>query len=116
VRLPGRHAAGLSRQGEGLAGRFDPPWDLRRPDLPSATPDRAVVIGGGLAGAAVASSLARRGWQVDVLDAAQHPAAGASSLPAGLLAPHTSPDDNLLSRTRAALAVRARPGRLGACA
>src|SRR6478609_4339953 len=59
---------------------------------------RAVVIGAGLAGAAVAASLARRGWQAEVLDAADAPAAGASSLPAGLLAPHQSLDDNLLSR------------------
>jgi tRNA 5-methylaminomethyl-2-thiouridine biosynthesis bifunctional protein len=35
---------------------------------------------------------------VEVLDAAPTPAAGASALPAGLLAPHQSPDDNLLSR------------------
>jgi tRNA 5-methylaminomethyl-2-thiouridine biosynthesis bifunctional protein len=35
---------------------------------------------------------------VTVLDAAAAPAAGASSLPAGLLAPHFSSDDGLLSR------------------
>ncbi|MGH8831458.1 MAG: FAD-dependent 5-carboxymethylaminomethyl-2-thiouridine(34) oxidoreductase MnmC, partial [Polaromonas sp.] len=33
-----------------------------------------------------------------VLDAAAAPAAGASGLPAGVLAPHVSPDDSLLSR------------------
>ena len=63
---------------------------------------RCAVIGGGIAGAAVAASLARRGWQVQVLDAAAHPAAGASGLPVGLFAPHVSPDDAILSRlTRA---------------
>jgi tRNA 5-methylaminomethyl-2-thiouridine biosynthesis bifunctional protein len=46
----------------------------------------------------VAASLARRGWQVQVLDAAPHPAAGASSLPAGILAPLVSKDDNIVSR------------------
>ncbi len=46
----------------------------------------------------MAASLARRGWQVQVLDAATHPAAGASSLPAGLLAPLVSKDDNIVSR------------------
>ncbi|HEY1230048.1 MAG TPA: FAD-dependent 5-carboxymethylaminomethyl-2-thiouridine(34) oxidoreductase MnmC, partial [Ramlibacter sp.] len=61
-------------------------------------PGRAIVIGAGLAGSAAAASLALRGWQVQVLDAAAQPAAGASALPAGLLAPHTSPDDSLLSR------------------
>jgi len=66
------------------------------------TARRCVVIGGGIAGASVAASLARRGWQVQVLDAAAQPAAGASGLPAGLFAPHVSPDDAILSRlTRA---------------
>ncbi len=63
---------------------------------------RCAVIGGGIAGASVAASLARRGWQVQVLDAAAQPAAGASGLPVGLFAPHVSPDDAILSRlTRA---------------
>lgn len=64
----------------------------------ATTPAHCVVIGAGIAGAAVARSLAMRGWRVTVLDAASHPAAGASSLPAGLLAPHFSPDDAMLSR------------------
>jgi tRNA 5-methylaminomethyl-2-thiouridine biosynthesis bifunctional protein len=60
------------------------------------------VIGAGLSGAAVAHSLASRGWAVTVIDQADGPGAGASGLPAGLAAPHVSPDDNVLSRiTRA---------------
>lgn len=71
-----------------------------------AQPAHAIVIGAGLAGAAAAASLARRGWTVDVLDAAAQPAAGASALPVGLMAPHQSRDDNLLSRlTRAGIRV-----------
>ena len=58
----------------------------------------ALVLGAGLAGSAAAYSLAQRGWRVEVLDAASAPAAGASGLPAGLIAPHVSPDDALLSR------------------
>jgi len=58
----------------------------------------ALVLGAGLAGSAAAYSLALRGWRVEVLDAASAPAAGASGLPAGLIAPHVSPDDALLSR------------------
>ena len=63
-----------------------------------AVPGPALVIGGGLAGAAAAAALAARGWQVQVLDAAPLPASGASALPAGLMAPHLSGDDNLLSQ------------------
>jgi tRNA 5-methylaminomethyl-2-thiouridine biosynthesis bifunctional protein len=90
---------GLPPKRESLRGRFDPAWPVRHHivDAP-ATPARALVIGAGLAGSAAAASLARRGWRVQVLDQAAGCAAGASALPAGLLAPHTSPDDNLLSR------------------
>lgn len=63
---------------------------------------QALVIGAGLSGSAVAHSLASRGWAVTVLDQAKGVGAGASGLPAGLAAPHVSPDDNVLSRiTRA---------------
>ncbi|MEP6791323.1 MAG: FAD-dependent oxidoreductase [Ramlibacter sp.] len=83
----------------GTRGEFAPPWEPRRAPMKTVTqPGRCAVIGGGLAGAAAAASLARRGWQVKVLDTALHPASGASALPAGLLAPHVSADDNLLSR------------------
>lgn len=79
--------------------RYEPAWTVKGlVDEAAAVPARAVVIGAGLAGAAVAASLSRRGWSVLVLDAAPQPATGASSLPAGLLAPHQSPDDNLLSQ------------------
>ena len=83
-------------------GRYDPHWEPRQPtDAPAATtmsPSRCVVIGGGIAGAAVAHSLARRGWQVTMLDASSAPAAGASGLPAGLVAPHVSAGDSVLSQ------------------
>ena len=86
-----------------LRAVFDPRWEPRagQPVLPPvAVPKagRCMVIGAGLAGAAVAASLARRGWQVHVLDQGDAPAAGASGLPAGVFAPHVSPDDSVLSR------------------
>jgi tRNA 5-methylaminomethyl-2-thiouridine biosynthesis bifunctional protein len=82
-----------------LQGEFAPAWEPRGPKpKDSVIPGNCIVIGAGLAGAAAAASLARRGWTVCVLDAAERPAAGASSLPAGVLVPHRSPDDNLLSR------------------
>ncbi|GGH63883.1 tRNA 5-methylaminomethyl-2-thiouridine biosynthesis bifunctional protein MnmC [Comamonas phosphati] len=85
-----------------LSACFNPRWEPRHRDdgLPSpiAAPARCLVLGAGLAGAAAAASLARRGWQVTVLDAGEAPASGASGLPAGLFCPHVSPDDSVLSR------------------
>ncbi len=85
---------------DGWQGHFEPSWTVRRRDPPPqrVVPGHCAVIGAGLAGAAVAASLARRGWRVTVLDAADAPAQGASGLPAGVLTPHVSPDDALLSR------------------
>ena len=80
--------------------RYDPPWTVRNrnPKPAAAVPGDCAVIGAGLAGAAVAAALARRGWRVSVFDAATAPAAGASSLPVGLLVPHVSGDDSPRSR------------------
>jgi tRNA 5-methylaminomethyl-2-thiouridine biosynthesis bifunctional protein len=91
-------AEGLPPKRQCLRAVFDPAWDIRRPLPAPAVPARCIVVGSGLAGAAAAASLARRGWDVTVVDEAPEPAAGASALPAGLLAPHHSADDTLLSR------------------
>lgn len=101
-----KKAPGLPPKRDCLRGVFDPAWTPRRrtPVAERVVPGRCAVIGAGLAGAAVAASLARRGWQVEVFDKAGHAAAGASGLPVGVLAPHVSPDDALLSRlTRAGI-------------
>ena len=87
----------VTTQFDELKATYNPAWVTKKRSQ-SVIPDTCVVVGAGLAGAAVASSLARRGWAVTVLDAASEPASGASSLPAGLLVPHTSPDDSQLSR------------------
>jgi tRNA 5-methylaminomethyl-2-thiouridine biosynthesis bifunctional protein len=95
---------GFGRKREMLAARFEPRWTVRRhePPLPRAEPRRALVVGAGLAGCATALALARRDWQVELLDAGDGPALGASALPWGLLHPQVSSDDNVLSRlTRA---------------
>ncbi|MES2191565.1 MAG: FAD-dependent 5-carboxymethylaminomethyl-2-thiouridine(34) oxidoreductase MnmC [Pseudomonadota bacterium] len=93
---------GIPPKRDNLQGKYNPAWEPKLPVGTSPTapvqPGQCVVIGAGLAGAAVAASLARRGWHVLVLDEADAPATGASGLPAGLLAPHVSPDDSLLSR------------------
>ncbi|NDP39541.1 MAG: FAD-dependent oxidoreductase [Rhodoferax sp.] len=85
-----------------LRAQFNPSWTIKRTRSTMAgslmAVGRCAVIGAGLAGASVAASLARRGWRVQVLDQAHTPAAGASGLPVGLLVPHVSADDCVLSR------------------
>lgn len=61
----------------------------------------ALVIGAGLAGAAACSALARRGWRITLVDAAEGPALGASSLPVGMLSPHVTRSPTPLSRLSA---------------
>jgi tRNA 5-methylaminomethyl-2-thiouridine biosynthesis bifunctional protein len=89
---------GVPPKRDNLQGRFDPRWEPRPAVQPAPTPSHCVVIGSGLAGASVADSLARRGWQVQVLDAAAAPAAGASGLPTGIFSPLISRDHNVQSR------------------
>jgi len=98
-----RKVAGVPPKQHNLQAVFEPHWQPRvgRPVLPDVAVPRAgrcCIIGSGLAGATAAASLARRGWQVEVLEYGSAPAAGASGLPAGIFAPHVSPDDCLLSR------------------
>jgi len=87
-------------------GSFQPRWELpasrHRWRGPAAPVADCAIVGAGLAGAAAALSLARRGWKVTVLDAAPTAAAGASGLPVGLLVPQLSRDDGARTRlTRA---------------
>lgn len=91
--------SGVGFLGVLLEATFAPHWEPHTPRSSGpVAPSHCIVIGGGLAGAGVASSLARRGWKVLVLDKAATPAAGASGLPVGLCFPHISPDDSPLSR------------------
>lgn len=65
-------------------------------------PDRhALVIGAGLAGAAVCAALARRGWRTTLMDAGSGPAQAASALPVGMLSPHVTKAPTALSRLSA---------------
>ena len=67
----------------------------------SHLPGDALVIGAGLAGAALCALLARRGLRVSLLDAADGPAQGASGLPVGMLSPHVTRAPTPLSRLSA---------------
>lgn len=70
---------------------------------PTYPPSHAIIIGAGLAGTSAAYALARRGWQVTVIDRHAQIAQGASGNPAGIVRPTLSLDDNLNARlTRAA--------------
>lgn len=66
--------------------------------LPQRHPGHVAVIGAGLAGAAACHAFTRRGWPTTLLDRADGPAQGASSLPAGLLAPHATAEPTPMSR------------------
>jgi tRNA 5-methylaminomethyl-2-thiouridine biosynthesis bifunctional protein len=67
-------------------------------DAPAVDQRTVTIIGSGIAGAGTARALAERGWQVTVLEAGNEPASGASGLPVGVVAPHTSHDDSGVSR------------------
>ncbi len=79
----------------------------------------ALVVGAGLAGAALVRSLCQAGQTVTWLDAAAGPAAAASALPVGMLSPHITAQPTPLSRlttlgmahTRAELERLLPPGR-----
>ncbi|MCC2676506.1 MAG: mnmC, partial [Ramlibacter sp.] len=105
---------GLPPKRQCLKGIYAPAWEPKglRP-LNAIQSGHCVVVGGGLAGASVAASLARRGWQVTVLDADAKPAAGASGLPVspGSRAAACAP----LSSKHAHCCPKARSGRPPAC-
>jgi tRNA 5-methylaminomethyl-2-thiouridine biosynthesis bifunctional protein len=67
-------------------------------DVPASQARTVTLIGSGIAGAGTARALAERGWHVTVLEAGNEPASGASGLPVGVVAPHTSHDDSGVSR------------------
>ena len=96
-------ASGFQLDTLGSSATYQPHWPvktaLRSSDIQFSESNRtAIVIGAGLAGAAVAYSLAQRGWQVEVIDQHTQTGGGASGLPAGIFATHVSPDNNVLSR------------------
>ncbi len=77
-----------------LAGRLP----AAVPQRPTFTAKRIAVVGAGIAGAATAHALTRRGHVVTVYEAAAAPAQGASGNHAGVFRPLPSADDNRLAR------------------
>ncbi|PZW43420.1 bifunctional tRNA (5-methylaminomethyl-2-thiouridine)(34)-methyltransferase MnmD/FAD-dependent 5-carboxymethylaminomethyl-2-thiouridine(34) oxidoreductase MnmC [Pseudomonas sp. URMO17WK12:I2] len=80
----------------GAASTLHKPWFARPGYLPDRR--RALVIGAGLAGCATAASLARRGWQVTVLERHGAAAQEASGNPQGVLYLKLSAHGTALSR------------------
>ncbi len=76
--------------------------------MDTTDPRHACVVGAGLAGAAVAAMLARRGWRVTLLDSADGLAGGASGLPVGMLSPHVTRSPTPMSRLTALGVTRTR--------
>jgi len=95
---------GFGHKRQMLAARYSPPRPPRHapPVAPLWSERRAIVVGAGLAGAAVAERLAARGWAIELIERHPGPAAEASGMPAGSFHPQVSRDDSILSRlTRA---------------
>jgi tRNA 5-methylaminomethyl-2-thiouridine biosynthesis bifunctional protein len=100
-------APGFGSKRQMLRARYRPAWKMRRhePRAPYEGRREAIVVGAGLAACSCAHALARRGWHVRLLERGATVAPGASGLPAGLLHPLLSRDDNRTSRlTRAGFA------------
>ena len=90
---------GFAAKREMLVGRFKKGEEAHV----LSSPRHALVIGAGLAGSAIANRLLQRNWKIDLIDAANGPAQGASGNHSGVLRPLPSRDDNRMSRlTRAA--------------
>ncbi len=91
---------GFGRKRDMLRGSFAPRWPPRRSreQAPEPTRRHAIVIGAGLAGAAISERLARRGWQIDLIERRAPPAAQTPGMHAGVFHPHISRDDCILSR------------------
>jgi len=94
-----RLAAGIGGKRKITVAKWAPQFVPRGPAPPAAPPGRdAIVVGAGLAGAAVAAALARLGRAVTVLDRHPEPAAEASGNPAGLFHGTVNDDDGTHAR------------------
>ena len=100
-----RKVKGFGRKREMICGQLDSlpghawsaPW-YQRPATPTDRERNALIIGAGLAGCATAFALARRGWQVTVIERHAHAAAEASGNAQGILYCKLSPHQTPLSR------------------
>jgi tRNA 5-methylaminomethyl-2-thiouridine biosynthesis bifunctional protein len=90
--------------------RFAPRFTPRRAPARRAAASqaqRAVIVGGGLAGCALAWALAERGWRTRVIDRHPEPAGEASGNPAGLFHGIVNAQDGAHARLHRAAALEA---------
>ena len=85
---------GFGRKRDMLTASYDKGFTRAK----AASPHSVLVIGGGIAGCAVAGGLQALGSEVTILDAADQPGAGASGNPAGIVVPFLTVGDMLSSR------------------
>ena len=90
--LPQRHS---SPQGSFLTATIQRP---PRTQLQCPTTKEAIIIGAGIAGCALANSLAQRGWKIRLIDSQAQIASQASGNHIGLCHPTFSLDDNFQAR------------------
>ena len=96
---------GFARKRDMLVGR----WPQNLPASgPSPSPRHALILGGGIAGCALAQRLAARGWRVDLIERHDHLAGEGSGNLAGIVRPLLSRDDNIASRLNRACFLHAR--------
>ncbi|MCD8338862.1 MAG: tRNA (5-methylaminomethyl-2-thiouridine)(34)-methyltransferase MnmD [Burkholderiales bacterium] len=100
---------GFGHKSEMTVGVFAPHWKHARAvtEFPHDVPKEeksVLIVGAGLAGAALASEFCVRDWKVAVVESGALPATGASAIRWGLVHSQFATDDNLLFRlTRAGL-------------
>ncbi|MBE0623386.1 MAG: bifunctional tRNA (5-methylaminomethyl-2-thiouridine)(34)-methyltransferase MnmD/FAD-dependent 5-carboxymethylaminomethyl-2-thiouridine(34) oxidoreductase MnmC [Burkholderiales bacterium] len=87
---------GFGRKREMLRGSYMP--RRSRPAAGRRGERHAIVIGAGIAGAALSERLAQRGWRIELIESRPMPAAQPPARYAGAFHPHVSRDDCFLSR------------------
>jgi tRNA 5-methylaminomethyl-2-thiouridine biosynthesis bifunctional protein len=103
-----QRAPGFGGKREMTVARFTPRFVPKRARPPGRrAPAEAVIVGGGLAGAAAAWALAAEGWSCTVFDRHAEPAAETSGNPGGLFHGSVPADDGAHARALRAAALLA---------
>ena len=100
-------APGYAGKRNMLTGRLAAARHQAPPAAP-APEKHALILGGGIAGCALAQRLAVRGWRVDLIERHGHLAGEGSGNLAGIVRPLLSRDDNIASRLNRACFLHAR--------